>query len=678
MNDRKPSLSFFSDRPIGTKITAGFAAVLLLLVISSAFAWLSFGRMVGAMDDYAAFVTNSDVIQGIDLQLARFRGHVREYIFSNDEATGATASKEGEALRQFIAAGQTKVGNPERRRVLGDTAKQAEQYTTDFEHVRAMNLEQAKIESDVLSPAGQQMTDALDALVADAVKTGNADLQRLATEARRLSLVVRLNVTARLADLDETAGKSAEQHFTELASVLVQLATVTKDSELSAIVKSQGLLLERFQTAFRRAASLDSEQRALVNGAMKQIGEAMTAAMSRADEANLADQAATEARVRSTSANAKSLVMWLGVAGLAVGVALAWLIGRGISRPVIAMCDAMRALAGGNRAVEIPGVGRGDEIGQMAQTVQVFKDSMAEAEHLREANERNKAAAEAERKAGMMRLANTFESGIKGVVNSVASQSTEMQSAAQAMAHTAESATEQATAVAAAVEQASANVQTVATAAEELSASVVEIGRQVEQSSKIANQAVDQADHTNQTVEGLNRSAQRIGEVVQLIETIAGQTNLLALNATIEAARAGDAGKGFAVVASEVKSLASQTGKATEEIRAQIGEIQGATGQTVEAIHNIGTIIRQMSEIATTIASAVEQQGAATREIATNVHQAAQGTSNIASNIEGVSRAASDTGAAASQVLSSAGELSKQSEMLRNDVDNFLSTVRAA
>jgi methyl-accepting chemotaxis protein len=218
----------------------------------------------------------------------------------------------------------------------------------------------------------------------------------------------------------------------------------------------------------------------------------------------------------------------------------------------------------------------------------------------------------------------------------------------------------------------------VATAAEELSVSVLEIGRQVEQSSNIADHAVVEADRTNTTVEGLSRTAQRIGEVVQLIETIAGQTNLLALNATIEAARAGDAGKGFAVVASEVKSLASQTAKATEEIRAQISEIQGATGQTVEAIRSIGTTIRQMSEIATTIASAVEEQGAATREIASNVHQAAQGTGDIASNIEGVSHAAGETGAAASQVLSSAGELARQSETLRRDVDDFLANVRAA
>jgi methyl-accepting chemotaxis protein len=459
---------------------------------------------------------------------------------------------------------------------------------------------------------------------------------------------------------------------------LAQLDAATKGSDLNASVAAATKLVDTYQSAFQRAAALNDEQVALMNGAMRQAGDALAADATKAKDSNLAEQQVIEGAALDVTERGGWWVLVLGIVGFAVGAVLAWLIGRGISRPVVRMCTAMRALAGGDKTVEIPGVGRKDEIGQMAETVAVFKNNMVEADRLREANEQHKQAAEAERKAGMLRLADTFDAGIKGVVNSVASQATEMQSAAEAMTHTAETATQQATAVAASVEEASANVQTVASSAEELSASVLEIGRQVEQSSKIANQAVGEADRTNTTVEGLNRTAQRIGEVVQLIEMIAGQTNLLALNATIEAARAGDAGKGFAVVASEVKNLANQTAKATEEIRAQIGEIQGATGQTVDAIRSIGTTIRQMSEIATTIASAVEQQGAATREIATNVQQAAQGTSDIATNIEGVSRAAGDTGAAASQVLSAAGELSRQSETLRRDVDDFLATVRAA
>ncbi len=677
MSDRG-FLSFISDRTIGTKVSAGFAVVLLTLAVSSVLAWLSFGHVAAALEDYTTLVTNSAIYRDIDLQVTQYRGHVREYTFSDDEATAATAVKDGEVLRQLIASGLAKVTHPERRRLLEDAAKQTDTYAANFEHARAMNVEQGKLETDVLDPVGQQMTDGFTAIITGANKAGVADLLPMAIEGRRLSLIARLDVNKRLGRRDEAAAKSAAQTFDALRHTLAQIDSATKGTDVNAAASAQIKLIDTYQAAFTRAASLDSDQIALVNGAMEQGGTTLADDAVKAKDSNLADQAVTEKAAQTVTGNGETLVMWLGLAGLAAGAVLAWLIGRGISRPVIAMCAAMRALAGGNKTVEIPGVGRKDEIGQMADTVAVFKNNMIEADRLREETERHKAAAEAERKTGMLRLADNFEAGIKGVVNSVASQATEMQSSAQAMTHTAEQATHQATAVAASVEEASANVQTVASSAEELSASVREIGQQVEHSSKIASQAVIEADKTNATVEGLAKTAQRIGDVVQLIETIAGQTNLLALNATIEAARAGDAGKGFAVVASEVKSLANQTAKATEEIRAQISEIQGSTGQTVEAIRSIGATIRQMSEIATTIASAVEEQGAATREIATNVHQAAQGTSNIATNIEGVSRAAGDTGAAATQVLGAAGELSKQAETLRRDVDEFLATVRAA
>jgi methyl-accepting chemotaxis protein len=665
--------NLMADRRIGTKIAMGFAVVLAILAVSSVSAWLAFGRVSGAVDQYVVLVTNSGIFRDINLTVAQYRGHVREYVYSNNEETAASAIRDADSLHKLVATGLAHVTNPERHALLEELTKQADAYGDGFQHVREMNVQQAKLTTDVLNPTGQQITEQFSLILAAATKQGNVEAAGLAAEGRRLSLVAQIDVNKRLASNDENDAKAAEQQFVAIRQVLTQLDAATKTSNQD-IAK----LVDTYHDAFQRAAGLDAGQIALVNGAMRKSGDAMEQIATKAKESNLAAQAAIEEETIATTAGGSSRVTIFGIAGLALGVVMAWLIGRGISRPVVSMCVAMRALAGGNRTVEIPGVGRKDEIGQMADTVVVFRDSMAEAERLREDNERHKAEAEAERKAGMLRLADTFEAGIKGVVNSVASQATEMQSAAQTMTQTAEMATKQATAVAASVEEASANVQTVATAAEELSASVLEIGRQVEQSSKIANQAVGEADRTNTTVEGLNRTAQRIGEVVQLLEPIAGQTNLLALNATIEAARAGDAGKGFAVVASEVKSLASQTAKATEEIRAQIGEIQGATGQTVEAIRTIGATIRQMSEIATTIASSVEEQGAATREIASNVHQAAQGTGDIATNIEGVSRAASDTGAAASQVLSAAGELSRQSETLRRDVDEFVATVRAA
>jgi methyl-accepting chemotaxis protein len=375
-------------------------------------------------------------------------------------------------------------------------------------------------------------------------------------------------------------------------------------------------------------------------------------------------------------ARLKDAAMWSG--GLIVLLGLcAWLIARGIVRPVRAMTATMTKLAAGDANVTVP-TGRRDEIGDMARAVEVFKDNMVEASRLRGEQDEMKAKAEAEKKSFMNKLAGDFEHGVRASLDTLASAATEMRATSQSMSATAEETSAQATTVAAAAEQASANVQTVASATEELSSSVSEIGRQVSESTRIAGQAVGEATRTDATVQGLSAAARKIGDVVKLISDIASQTNLLALNATIEAARAGEAGKGFAVVASEVKSLANQTARATEEIAAQVAAMQGATSEAVEAIHRIGGTIGALNEIATTIAAAVEEQGAATQEIARNVHEAAQGTGQVSSNIVGVNQAAAETGAAASQVLLSAEELGRQAEMLRADVDSFLAHIRAA
>jgi methyl-accepting chemotaxis protein len=275
-------------------------------------------------------------------------------------------------------------------------------------------------------------------------------------------------------------------------------------------------------------------------------------------------------------------------------------------------------------------------------------------------------------------LADDLESTVKKVVDAVSQSAAGIGGTAQSMSATAKESNRQTTAVAAASVQATTNVQTVAAAAEELSASISEISRQVAQSAKIAGQAVEDAERTNATVKSLAEAAQKIGDVVKLINDIAGQTNLLALNATIEAARAGDAGKGFAVVASEVKSLANQTAKATEDIAAQIGAIQTATQNSVQAIGGIGKVIGEINGIATTIASAVEEQGAATQEIARNVQQAAAGTQEVSANIEGVKEAAAETGRSADQVLNAAGKLAQHSTTLSAEVDTFLKKIRTA
>jgi len=416
---------------------------------------------------------------------------------------------------------------------------------------------------------------------------------------------------------------------------------------------------------------------ALYTGEMRTIFNEFVAAL-QADQAYQIKSGNKQA-ADSAATYSSSRMLILAALGLAAAMCIGagWMIVAGVSTPIRGMTGAMSRLAQHDLSTLIEGAERKDEVGQMAKAVQVFKDSMIEADRLKAEQEEAQKVAAA-RSALVDKLTDDFDVSVQGVVQSVASQAGQMQSSAQSMSAAAEEATKQAAAVAAASEQGAANVQTVASAAEELSSSIAEIARQVSHSSQIATTAVKEAAKANEMVQGLLNASQKIGEIVALINDIADQTNLLALNATIEAARAGEAGKGFAVVAAEVKNLATQTSKATEEIGTQITSVQGATQNAVNAIASIGKTIGEIDQISTTIAAAVEQQGAATQEIARNVEEAAKGTQEVSSNIGGVTQAANSTGAVANQVLTSAQALSEQSGELRVLVQGFLTKVKAA
>ena len=363
---------------------------------------------------------------------------------------------------------------------------------------------------------------------------------------------------------------------------------------------------------------------------------------------------------------------------IAIGATAFWVAVWRVGKPIQAMTAAMTELAHGNLKTEVPGIKRSDEVGEMAQSVQVFKENAIEAERLRQEQQAAEQRAQVEKKRAMNELADKFSADVGAVVEAVSSASAQLQATAQSMSAIAEQTSQQSGAVASAAQQSAANVQTVASATEELTGSSQEIGSQVAESANVTRSAVDEVSKANQQVQGLAEAADKIGTVIDLIQDIAEQTNLLALNATIEAARAGEAGKGFAVVAQEVKSLANQTAKATGEIGEHIALVQSETREAVGAIDLIGKTINRIDEIAASIASAVEEQVAATGEISRNVQEAANGTHEVTENIGGVSQGAQQTGAACEQMLSAVKNLSSQAGLLSSKVDGFLQEVRSA
>ena len=672
-------LALFTNRKISAKIAIGFAAIQVLMAILAVMNYTSFGSLGAAVTSFGQRVEVVDLAHKIEASFADVRNLVREYGLTGDEPLVGDAEQAGRKLAASIAQGMRQIQNPEIHTLLTEIDQQFGQYSGKFAEVVRLRRDQNRITTDVLGPVGQRLMAKFEQLQS-ATMTGDGDGRNalLVGQGLKSFMILRLAASKMLGvRLEKEALGTAEKSLADLKTALSALKnsvdTGSEQKQIAAIEADLAVYADGFRQAAADVAGVDAKI-----AEMGKVAGTLAAAAGRINQIGTTEQQqishATQAQVFDT----RSQTLIITISAQLLGIVLAWLIGRAVSRPIVQISDTMRELAAGNLEVKVAGSGRLDEIGLMACTVEVFKSNALDVKRLKEEQEEAERRVAEQHKAEMRRLADDFEGAVGEIIHTVSAASTELESSAGTLTSTADRSQELATSVAAASEQASANVQSVASATEQMASSISEIGRQVQEAARIAGEAVDQARKTNTRIGQLSEAANRIGDVVDLINTIAGQTNLLALNATIEAARAGDAGRGFAVVAQEVKALAEQTAKATGEISQQITGMQAATQDSVGAIREIGGTIERMSEIASTIASAVEEQGAATQEISRNVQQAARGTQQVSSNITDVQRGATETGTASTQVLSAAQSLSRDSSRLRAEVGLFVETVLAA
>jgi methyl-accepting chemotaxis protein len=658
------------------KIVLGFAVVLAISTASLGIAWLGFQRISDGVMSYRHSVAEADLARNIDRELISYRSLARYYVVTGKEDDANAALTAEASLRDAILQSMKVSSNPARIEQIVKLEREFRIFAKIFADILKIKRESALLTQNQLTRGGAMLRYKFDDLASNAAE---AELPAVELGAKQvtsqyLSVVALANTF--IINSDQTVAASALARLIVVGNSLRAISS-TDEKIVAAIREISGMLDEYRQSLGKlvdNAKSIDELVAEMADSAaaITQGSGAMKADL-------LSDQQRLENESNATVHETERLVMLLAAGGFILGGLLALMLGKGISRPMIAMCKAMRELAGGNFDVVLPGLGRRDELGEMADAVEAFKlQAIAKAERDAAAQEAQNRAAGQARRAELIRFADNFETAVGAIVSNVSASAVQLESAAGTLTRTAEITEDLSGQVAGASEEASTNVQAVAAATEQLSQSVDEIGRRVRESNRIAEGAVLQALETDARIGKLTRAAKQIGDVVKLITAIAEQTNLLALNATIEAARAGEAGRGFAVVAAEVKSLANQTARATGEISSHIAGMQDATQESVTAIKEIGQTIGQISKIASSIASAVQQQSSATQEIARSVQSVAHGTQEVAGNITKVNRGATETGTASGEVLNSAQTLSTESTRLRQELDRFMTTIRAA
>jgi methyl-accepting chemotaxis protein len=654
----------------------GFAVVLAISAASMGIAYLGFERVSAGVASYRNSVSEADLARNIDRELILYRGLARYYVATGKEDDGKAALTAEASLKDAIDQAMKGTTNPARLDQVTRLAREFRAFTKIFAEILKVKSDSALVTQNQLARSGNMLRYKLDDLPSNA---SDAELSAVDFGAKKAA--AQFQAVTALANTftinsDQAVATSALARLKFVENSLQAISST--DEKIVQGLKDVSALVEEYRQSLVKLI----ENSKSIDELTTEMTESATAIMQGASVMKadlLSDQQRLEAGSDAIIGETERLIVMLAAGGFLLGGAWAFLLGRGISRPIAAMCKAMRELASGNFDVVLPGLGRRDELGEMAGAVEEFKvQAIAKAERDAAAHDAQNKASSAARRTELIRFADEFEAAVGAIVSNVSASAVQLESAAGTLTRTAETTQSLSSQVAGASEETSNSMQSVASATEELSTSVDEIGKRVRESSRIAEAAVLQAQQTDGRIGKLSRAAQQIGDVVKLITAIAEQTNLLALNATIEAARAGEAGRGFAVVAAEVKSLASQTAKATDEISSHISGMQGATQESVAAIKEIGGTIAQISNIASSIAGAVEQQSSATQEIARSVQNVAQGTNEAAANIVQVNRGATETGSASAEVLHSAKTLSTESTRLREELDRFMANIRAA
>ncbi|MFK7792694.1 MAG: methyl-accepting chemotaxis protein [Devosiaceae bacterium] len=658
-------------------IFAGFGLVLTLMVILAGMALQGTSTIGSDFGDYRQAARESLLVNEANATLLETRLAVMQFRVANSEEAAQRVTASIEQLIDLKSELVAFISDPEKGQIVAELNDAALTYQSAFSSVVELQNRRNNLVPQ-LNSSGREARSAVSTLMGDAYNGGNADAAYLAGVVQQHLMLARYYGEKYLL---QNNLEDQERTFAEIELAKTNAETLgrfVRGSTLASSLDAFNAGFDGFEGHFAEIVTIITDRNTILSNQLDTIGPQLANGYSIVLQSVVDIQNTVGPRASAQVASISASTMGIAIAAVVLGAAIAFFIGRMISGAIASVVARMKDLAAGKLDIEIRGSERKDELGDMAKALLVFQDNGREKIRLQDEQVQQSAIAEEEKRRAMHEMADSFEASVDEVVTGVSSAAEQMVSLAQLLSQSAERAGTRSTAVSAASEEASINVETVAAASEEMTNSIAEVSQRVGQSASMTDEAARGAQNTTDTVAKLATSAQTIGEVISMISAIAEQTNLLALNATIEAARAGEAGKGFAVVASEVKSLANQTAKATEEISAQITGMQGDTDAVVDAIDKIGGMIQELNGTSSSIAAAVEEQHSATQEIARNTQQAADGTREVSSNITEVSSAVQETGQAASEVLTASSQLASEAERLRENVSEFLRSVRAA